>query len=124
MAGVHCGSAACPRANPSVSCACRATTGCSARRREQKTPACRARYRRRAGVEARSSHLVTVPGARRTPYRGPDKTLGYYAALAAGVNLRRVAAWEAGERPKREHRSCLFRLLAERSAEGALCAAP
>jgi hypothetical protein len=95
----------------------------SARRREQNTPAFQERYRRRAGIEATFSHLVNVHRARRTPYRGPDKTLGYFAALCVGVNLRRVAAWQAGDRPERERRSRLARLLAQRSAEGALCAA-
>jgi transposase len=91
----------------------------TARRREQKTPAFRERYRRRAGVEATFSHLVNVQGARRTPYRGPDKTLGYYAALATAVNLRRVVAWQVGERPKRERRSRLHRILMEWSAQAA-----
>ena len=65
------------------------------RRAEQKTTAFRERYRRRAGIEATFSHLVNVHRARRTPYCGPAKTLCYYAALAVGVNLRRVALWEA-----------------------------
>lgn len=86
----------------------------SKRRQEQKTPQYRERYRRRAGIEATFSHLVNVHGGRRTPYRGQDKTLGYYAALATGVNLRRVVAWQAGERPKRERCSPLSRLLQER----------
>jgi transposase len=96
----------------------------SARRREQKTQAFQERYRRRAGIEATFSHLVNVHHARQTPYRGPDKTLGYYGALCVGVNLCRVAAWQAGNRPRRERRSRLSRLLAERSVEGAPCAAP
>ena len=82
------------------------------RRTEQKTPAFRARYRRRAGVEATFSHLVNVHRARRTPYCGPARTLCHYAALAVGVNLRRVTLWEAGQRPRRERISYLSRLLA------------
>jgi transposase len=96
----------------------------SARRREQTTEAFRERYRRRAGIEATFSHLVNVHGARRTPYRGPDKTLGYYGALCVGVNLRRVAAWQAGRRPRRQRSSALSRLVAEHSAEGTPGAAP
>ena len=90
----------------------------SARRREQNTPAFRERYRRRAGIEATFSHLVNVHRARRTPYRGPDKTLGYYAALCVGVNLRRVAAWQAGDFPQRERRRRLSHLLAEHTRRG------
>lgn len=89
----------------------------STRRAEQKTPAFRERYRRRAGVEATFSHLVNVHRAQRTPYCGSAKTLCYYAALAVGVNLRRVALWEAGQRPQRERVSCLRRLLAIQNAE-------
>jgi transposase len=96
----------------------------SARRREQKTEAFQARYRRRAGIEATFSHLVNVRRARRTPYRGAPKTLGYYAALCVGVNLCRAVAWQAGKRPKRERGSRLCRLLAERRGEGAPGAAP
>ena len=95
-----------------------------ARRREQKTPAFRERYRRRAGIEATFSHVVNVHGARHTPYRGTEKTLGYYAALATGMNLRRVAAWQAGERPKRERRSRLRRMVMEGSVQAAHCATP
>ena len=92
-------------------------------RRAHKSEAFRERYRRRAGIEATFWHVVNVPGARRTPYRGPDTTLGYFAALCVGVKLRRVAAWEGGEVPKRQRRSRLARLLAQRNVEGALCAA-
>jgi len=89
----------------------------STRRAEQKTPAFRERYRRRSGIEATFSHLVNVHRARRTPYCGSAKTLCYYAALAVGVNLRRVALWEAGQRPQRERVSCLCRLFATQNAE-------
>ncbi len=96
----------------------------SARRREQKTEAFQARYRRRAGIEATFSHLVNVRRGRRTPYCGAEKTLGYYAALAVGMNLCRVVAWQADKRPKRERGSRLCRLLAERRVAGAPGAAP
>jgi len=85
------------------------------RRTEQKTAAFRERYRRRAGIEATFSHLVNVHRARRTPYCGPAKTLCYYAALAVGVNLRRVTLWEAGQRPHRERFPYLSRVLANQS---------
>ena len=87
------------------------------RRTEQKTVAFRERYRRRAGIEATFSHLVNVHRARRTPYCGSAKTLCRYAALAVGVNLRRVALWEAGQRPQRKRLSYLSRLLAARNLE-------
>jgi len=86
------------------------------RRAEQKTSEFRERYRRRAGVEATFSHLVNVHRARRTPYCGPAKTLCHYAALAVGVNLRRVTLWEAGQRPQRERFPYLSRVLADQSA--------
>lgn len=85
------------------------------RRAEQKTDAFRERYRRRAGIEATFSHLVNVHRARRTPYCGSAKTLCYYTALAVGVNLRRVALWEAGHRPKRARFGYLSRVLADRA---------
>ena len=87
------------------------------RRAEQKTVAFRERYRRRAGIEATFSHLVNVHRARRTPYCGAAKTLCRYAALAVGVNLRRVALWEAGQRPQRQRLSPLARLLADQNDE-------
>jgi hypothetical protein len=93
------------------------------RRCEQKSPTFQERYRRRAGIEATFSHMVNVHRSRRTPYRGPDKALGYYAALATGMNLRRVAAWQAGERPTRERGSCLQRMLEEQGAQPTRCTA-
>ncbi len=81
-----------------------------------KTTAFRERYRRRAGIEATFSHLVNVHQARRTPYCGPAKMLCYYAALAVGVNLRRAALWEAGQRPQRKRFAYLTRILANQSA--------
>lgn len=87
------------------------------RRAEQKNVAFRERYRRRAGIEATFSHLVTVHRARRTPYCGSAKTLCRYVALAVGVNLRRVALWEAGQSPQRQRLSYLPRLLANQNAE-------
>lgn len=86
------------------------------RRAEQKTPAFRERYRRRAGIEATFSHLVNVHRARRTPYCGSAKTLCHYAALAVGVNLRRVALCEAGHRPQRKRFTYLSRVLVNQSA--------
>lgn len=87
------------------------------RRAEQKTATFRERYRWRAGIEATFSHLVNVHRARRTPYCGSAKTLCHYAALAVGVNLRRVALWEAGHRPHRQRLSSLPRLLANQNAK-------
>jgi transposase len=91
----------------------------AARRKEQKTEAFHERYRRRAGIEATLSHLVNVQGARRTPYRGPEKSLTYYAALAVGVNLRRVSVWQTGKRPERERSGRLSRLLTEKTVQEA-----
>lgn len=83
-----------------------------ARRQEQTSEAFQERYRRRAGIEATFSHLVNVHGARRTPYRGRDKTELRYFALASAINVQRVMAWQAGIRPQRQRRSCLRNLLA------------
>ena len=83
-----------------------------ARRQEQTTQAFQEQYRRRAGIEATFSHLVNAHGARRTPYKGEDKTELHYLNLATAINLERVVAWQAGLRPQRQRRSCLRTLLA------------
>lgn len=89
----------------------------TAQRAGQKMPVFRARYRRRSGIEATFSHLVNAHRTRRMPYCGSAKTLCYYSALAVEVNLRRVALWEAGQRPQRERRLYLSRLLASQNAK-------
>jgi len=90
-----------------------------ARREEHKSEAFRERYRRRAGIEATLSHLVNVHEARRTPYRGGDKTELHSLALASAINLQRVVAWQAGIRPQRQRRSCLRSLLADQRESAA-----
>lgn len=56
-------------------------------------------YQLRAGVEATISQGTRVAGLRRSRYRGLGKTHLQHVASAAAMNLIRVGAWLAGERP-------------------------
>jgi transposase len=62
------------------------------RRAEQGTPAFLHRYTRRAGVEGTIAQAVRVSRLRRTPYVGLPKTHLHHVAIAAGLNLKRIAA--------------------------------
>jgi transposase len=77
------------------------------RRVEQKTDDFHNRYRRRAGVEATFSHLVSCMGARQTPYRGKNKTQLHFLLLAAGLNIKRAVNWDNGLRPQLKRSSRL-----------------
>src|SRR6266700_3771961 len=63
------------------------------RRAEQGTPAFLHRSSRRAGVEGTIAQAVRVSRLRRTPYYvGLRKTHLHHVAIAAGLNLKRIAA--------------------------------
>ncbi len=62
------------------------------RRAEQRTPAFVQRYALRAGVEGTISQAVRTTRLRRTPYSGLPKTHLHHVAIAAGLNLKRIAA--------------------------------
>jgi transposase len=70
-----------------------------AARQAQTTDAFRQAYRQRAGVEGTISQGVRAFGMRRTRYRGLAKTKLHDVLVATAMNLTRVAAWLAGERP-------------------------
>lgn len=56
-------------------------------------------YSRRAGVEGTISQGVRCFDLRRTRYRGLAKTSLHAVIVAVALNLTRVAAWLAGQRP-------------------------
>ena len=61
------------------------------RRAEQGTPAFVQQYALRAGVEGTISQVVRTTRLRRTPYLGLPKTHLQHVAIAAGLNLKRIA---------------------------------
>ena len=61
------------------------------RRRLQRTPAFVRQYGRRAGIEGTISQAVRTTRLRRTAYRGLLKTHLHHVAIAAGLNLKRIA---------------------------------
>jgi Transposase DDE domain len=61
------------------------------RRALQRTPAFVQQYALRAGVEGTISQAVRTTRLRRTPYRGLRKTHLQHVAIAAGLNLKRIA---------------------------------
>jgi Transposase DDE domain len=81
-----------------------------AARRRQITPAFKAEYRARAGVEGTHSQGVRRCGLRRSRYRGLAKTALGHLFIAAALNLVRVAAWLAGMPRSRTRRSAFARL--------------
>jgi transposase len=61
------------------------------RRALQHTPAFVQQYALRAGVEGTISQAVRTTRLRRTPYQGLPKTHLHHVAIAAGLNLKRIA---------------------------------
>jgi transposase len=66
-------------------------------REQQTTDAFKTRYRARAGIEGRLSQGVRACDLRRSRYIGLAKTHLQHVLTAAALNLKRVAAWIAGE---------------------------
>src|SRR5262249_44085625 len=73
-----------------------------------------ARAQQRAGVEGTLSQGVRAFGLRRTRSRGLPKTPLQHIALAAAINIARIAAWLA-ERPRATTRTSRFAALAPAS---------
>jgi transposase len=80
-------------------------------RRRQHTPAFRAQYHARAGIEGTFSQGVSLGDLRRTRYRGLAKTRLLHLLIATALNIHRVAAWLA-ERPRAQTRVSAFARLA------------
>lgn len=62
------------------------------RRAAQRSPAFVQCYARRAGIEGTISQAVRTTRVRRTPYVGRHKTHLHHLAIAAGLDLKRIAA--------------------------------
>src|SRR6266571_1636249 len=62
-----------------------------ARRAVQHTPAFVQQYALRAGIEGTLSQALRTTRLRRTPYEGLPKTHLHHVAIAAGLNLKRIA---------------------------------
>jgi transposase len=67
-----------------------------AARQQQTTPAWKARYDKRAGIEGTLSQGVRAFGLRQCRYRGLAKTRLQHLATAAAMNIDRLAAWLDG----------------------------
>ena len=67
-----------------------------AARRRQTTPAFKAQYAKRAGVEGTIAQAVSRAEVRRSRYVGLAKTHLQHLATAAALNLVRLGAWLAG----------------------------
>jgi transposase len=79
-------------------------------RKDQKTPAFRERYKRRAGIEGTISEGVRMYGLRRTRYLGLLKTHVQHVATVCAMNLGRGAAWLA-HHPQAQTRTSRFATL-------------
>lgn len=62
------------------------------RRAQQRDPTFVKQYARRAGIEGTISQAVRTTRLRRSPYAGLAKTHLHHVAIAAGLNLKRIAA--------------------------------
>ena len=80
-------------------------------RRAQTTPAFKAQYRARAGVEATLEQGLRVSGLRHARYIGLAKTHLQHVLTATALNVRRLGAWW-DERPFAATRSAAFLALA------------
>lgn len=76
-----------------------------AARHRHLTPAWKAHYAKRAGVEGSLSQGVRAFGLRRCRYRGLAKTHLQHLATAAAMNLVRLEAWFRGIPPARTRTS-------------------
>lgn len=82
-----------------------------AARQQQETLAWKARYDTRAGIEGTLSQGVRAFGLRQCRYRGLPKTRLQHLAIAAAINIDRLAAWLDG-RPHAKTRTSRFAALA------------
>ena len=68
-------------------------TALQAARRQQQTTAFKDRYKKRAGVEGTISQAVRTFQLRRSRYVGLAKTHFQNIAIAAAINITRLADW-------------------------------
>jgi transposase len=80
-------------------------------RQQQSTEAWKAQYDKRAGIEGTLSQGVRAFGLRQCRYRGLPKTRLQHLAIAAAINIDRLAAWLDG-RPHAKTRISRFAALA------------
>jgi transposase len=80
-------------------------------RQQQSTAAWKAQYDKRAGIEGTLSQGVRAFGLRQCRYRGLPKTRLQHLAIAAAINIDRLAAWLDG-RPHAKTRVSRFAALA------------
>lgn len=80
-------------------------------RQQQETAAWQAQYDKRAGIEGTRSQGVRAFGLRQCRYRGLPKTRLQHLAIAAAINMDRLAAWLEG-RPHAQTRTSRFAALA------------
>src|SRR5579859_1398647 len=79
----------------------------------QTTPAFRAQYARRAGIEGTISQAVRRFGLRRARYRGLDKVHIQHCAEATALNVVRLLDWHADKPRGRTRQTHLTRLLSQ-----------
>jgi transposase len=72
-----------------------------------------ARYAMRAGIEGTISQGVRHTGMRTARYRGLAKTHLQHVLTGCAINLIRLAAWFAGDRPTQTRQSAYARLMAQ-----------
>jgi transposase len=82
----------------------------TAARAAQATPAWKARYAIRAGVEGTIAQATHITGIRHARYLGLPKTRLEHHAAAAAINLIRLDAWWTGRPLDRTRTTCLQRL--------------
>jgi transposase len=80
-------------------------------RQRQSTEEWKAQYDKRAGIEGTLSQGVRAFGLRQCRYRGLPKTRLQHLAIAAAINIERLAAWLDG-RPHAQTRTSRFAALA------------
>jgi DDE family transposase/transposase-like protein DUF772 len=80
-------------------------------RQQQSTEEWKAQYDKRAGVEGTLSQGIRAFGLRQCRYRGLPKTRLQHLAIAAAINIDRLAAWLDG-RPHAHTRTSRFAALA------------
>ena len=94
-----------------------------AARARQQTPAFKAVYDARAGVEGTLSQGVRVCGLRQARYRGAAKAQLQHVLIAVALNVVRLVAWLAG-RPRAQTRTAPFARLAPLGMGGHAVNAP
>ena len=84
----------------------------TAARARQQTEVFKEQYKKRAGIEGSLSQGVRAFELRRSRYWGQAKTGLQHIAIAAAMNLVRLGAWFAGEKPEQTRQSAFVRVMA------------